>query len=118
MNYDRLLIAGRLAEPVALRVTSKGTHAASLMLEVKRRYRGANGERKESTAVLPVSVYGLPASYAATHLKTGDQVLIEGHHRVEERTNADTGVTTHFLSIVADYVDYLNNPRHKEEAAS
>lgn len=114
MNFDRILMAGKVAAPVELRQTSRGTHAAKLSVEVQRRYRGANGERHMVVSVFDVGVYGEAAKNAAENLQVGDQVMIEGHHRLEHRRDP-TGNDYTILRLAADFVDYVNNPKHKEE---
>ncbi len=109
MNIDRILIVGKLVSPVELRLTNKGTHAANLIIENRRHYRGLDGSRNLVISNLPINVYGSPAQHAHAYLKVGDSVLIEGHHRAEERPNGGLQV-----NIVADFIDYENNPRGKE----
>src|SRR6516164_1027908 len=77
-NLNRVLLIGNLTRDPEVRYTPKGTAVADIGLAVNRVYSAEDGEKKEETTFVDVTLWGRQAEVAGQYLKKGHPVFIEG----------------------------------------
>src|ERR1700676_4557422 len=77
-NLNRVLLIGNLTRDPELRYTPKGTAVTEIGLAVNRIYSGEDGEKKEETTFVDVTLWARQAEIAGQYLKKGRRVFIEG----------------------------------------
>jgi single-strand DNA-binding protein len=74
-NLNRVLLIGNLTRDPELRYTPKGTAVTEIGLAVNRIYSGEDGEKKEETTFVDVTLWARPAEIAGQYLRKGRPVL-------------------------------------------
>ena len=89
MNYNRVILGGRLTRDIEVKATSGGTTVGNLGLAVNRKWRSKSGEAKEETCFVDCEAWGKTADTMAQYLHKGDPVLIEGMLRLDQWEDTD-----------------------------
>lgn len=84
MNFNKVIIIGRVTKDPEIRTTSGGQSVASLSVATNRVWNSNSGERQEKTEFHNVVAWGKLAEICGQYLTKGQEVLFEG--RLETRT--------------------------------
>lgn len=84
MNFNKVIIIGRVTKDPEVRTTSGGQSVASLSVATNRVWNSNSGERQEKTEFHNVVAWGKLAEICGQYLTKGQEVLFEG--RLETRT--------------------------------
>ena len=107
-DLNKVLLAGRLTRDPELRYIASGTAVCKLGLAASRYYRTRDGERKEDTVFLNVTVWDKSAEFCGENLQKGRPVLVEGRLVSSEWEDKNTGQKRSSLEIRADRVQQLD----------
>ena len=83
MNFNKVIIIGRVTKDPEVRTTSSGQSVASLSVATNRVWNNNSGERQEKTEFHNVVAWGKLAEICGQYLTKGQEVLFEG--RLETR---------------------------------
>lgn len=108
-SANRVILLGNLTKDPELRYTNSGVAVTDLRLAVNRVQYQKDGQRKESTDFIPIVVFAKSAEAAATYLRKGSPVFVEGRLQTREWT-ANDGQKRSVLEVVADRVEFLGRP--------
>ena len=99
---NTVLISGNLTRDVELRRTGTGRTVASFSVACNHKYV-AEGQERESTDYIPISVWGPAAEIVARDLRKGMRVFVSG--RFNMRTYIDKHNEKRYMTeVVAEYV--------------
>lgn len=101
-SYNKVLLMGNLTRDPEVRYTPKGTAVAELGLAVNRQYTADNGEKREETTFVDVTLWGRQAEVAAEYLKKGRAVFIEGRLQMDSWEDKQTGQKRSKLKVVGE----------------
>lgn len=104
MNFNRVIIAGRLTRDVEVKYLGSGSAITDLGLAVNHTYNRKNGEREEEVCFVDVTVWGPQAESCEKYLSKGKTVLIEGRLKLEQWETDGQKRSKH--KIVADRVQF------------
>jgi single-strand DNA-binding protein len=90
-DINRVLLAGRLTRDPELRYTPAGVALCKLGLAVSRFYKGRDGEKKEESMFIDVTVWEKTAEYCGQRLRKGRPVLVEGRLKMDSWDDKTTG---------------------------
>lgn len=90
-DLNKVFLAGRLTRDPELRYLPSGVAVCDLGLAVSRTYRTKEGEKKEETLFINVSVWDKSAEFCGENLKKGRPILVEGSLRSDEWEDKTTG---------------------------
>jgi len=107
-DMNRVTIAGHLTRDPELKHVGSGTALCKLGLACNRRYKLKDGEQREETLFINVTVWGKAAEYVAENLSKGRPVLVEGRLKSDEWEDKDTGKKRSAIEISADKVQSLD----------
>src|SRR6476620_8969586 len=110
-NLNRVLLIGNLTRDPELRYTPKGTAVTEIGLAVNRIYSGEDGEKKEETIFVDVTLWARQAEIAGQYLKKGRPVFIEGRLQLDTWDDKQTGQKRSRLRVVAENLQLLGSPR-------
>jgi single-strand DNA-binding protein len=116
-NLNRVLLIGNLTRDPELRYTPKGTAVTEIGLAVNRIYSGEDGEKKEETTFVDVTLWARQAEIAGQYLKKGRPVFIEGRLQLDTWDDKQTGQKRSRLRVVAENLQLLGS-RQEGEGAS
>ncbi|WP_457605889.1 single-stranded DNA-binding protein [Nitratifractor sp.] len=87
--YNRVILVGNLTRDVEIRYTPSGTAIGKVGIATNRRFKAANGEQKDETMFIDLTLFGRTAEIANQYLGKGRKVLVEGRLVLEQWTAAD-----------------------------
>lgn len=113
-NFNRVFLMGNLTRDPEMRYTPSGTAVVNFGMAVNRRFTDQNGEKKEETCFVRISVFGKQAENCNQYLSKGSPVFIEG--RLQYRTWETDGQKRNSLDVVAERVQFLGRAKESPDS--
>lgn len=107
-DMNKVFLAGRLTRDPELRYTPAGTAVCRLGLAATRYFKGRDGEKKEETLFVDVTVWEKTAEYCGQRLKQGRPVMVEGRLRSDSWEDKATGQKRTKIEIQAVRIQELD----------
>jgi single-strand DNA-binding protein len=108
-NLNKVMLIGNLTRDPEVKYTPKGTAVAELGLAVNRIYSAENGEKREETTFVDVTLWGRTAEIAGEYLKKGRPVFIEGRLQLDTWDDKQTGQKRSKLKVVGEGIQLLGS---------
>lgn len=106
-SLNKVFLMGNLTRDPEVRYTPSGAAVGDLGLAVSRRFKTSDGESKEETCFVNITVWGRQAETCAEYLKKGRPVMVEGRLRYEEWEK--DGKKNNKIVVVAERVQFLGS---------
>jgi single-strand DNA-binding protein len=106
-NFNKVMLMGNLTRDPEVRYTPSGMAVADLRMAVNRRFRGADGQDREETCFVNVTVWAKQAESCGQYLKRGRSIFVEGRLKFDEWEK--DGQKFNRLSVVAERVQFLGD---------
>src|SRR4051794_39127445 len=90
-DLNRVYLMGRLTFDPELRRTPSGTAVTELRMATNRSWAGRDGERREETLFIDVTVWDRQAETCCQYLKKGSGIHVEGSLRMDTWDDKTTG---------------------------
>jgi single stranded DNA-binding protein len=90
-NLNKVFLIGNLTRDPDVRYTPKGTAVADLGLAINRTWTDDEGQKKEETTFVDVTLWGRTAEIAQQYLKKGNPAFVEGHLQLDTWDDKQTG---------------------------
>jgi single-strand DNA-binding protein len=110
-DLNKVFLMGRLTFDPELRRTPSGTAVAELRLATKRSWPGRDGERREETLFIDVTVWDRQAETCCEFLRKGSAIHVEGSLRMDTWDDKTTGEKRSKIRVQADRVQFLDTRR-------
>jgi single-strand DNA-binding protein len=110
-DLNKVFLMGRLTFDPELRRTPNGTGVAELRLATTRSWSGRDGERKEETLYVDVTVWDRQAENCCQYLRKGSAIHVEGSLRMDVWEDKNTGEKRSKIRVQADRVQFLDSRR-------
>lgn len=107
-DVNRVFLAGRLTRDPELKYTPSGTAVCRLGLASSRFFKGKDGEKREETTFVDVTVWEKTAEYCGQRLRKGRPVLVEGRLRSDSWEDKSTGQKRTRIEIQAQRIQELD----------
>ena len=108
-NLNKVMLMGNLTRDPEVRYTPKGTAVAELGLAINRVYSAENGEKREETTFVDVTLWGRTAEIAGEYLKKGRPVFIEGRLQLDTWDDKTTGQKRSKLKVVGEAMQLMGS---------
>jgi single-strand DNA-binding protein len=108
-NLNKVMLMGNLTRDPEVRYTPKGTAVAELGLAINRVYSAENGEKREETTFVDVTLWGRTAEIAGEYLKKGRPVFIEGRLQLDSWDDKQTGQKRSKLKVVGEAMQLMGS---------
>lgn len=105
-NLNKVLLIGNLTRDPELRYIPSGTAVCTLGLAVNRRFKTKQGDSRDETLFVDVTVWGKQAELCSQYLSKGRPVFIEGRLRLDTWTGND-GQKKSRMRVVAENFQFL-----------
>ena len=105
-SLNRVFLIGNLTRDPELKYTQSGLAVCEFGLAVNRRYKSSQGEDREETLFVEITVFARQAETTSEYLSKGRPVFIEGRLKLDQWTNSE-GQKRSKLSVVAERVQFL-----------
>ncbi len=110
-DLNKVFLMGRLTFDPELRRTPGGTAVTELRMATNRSWAGRDGERREETLFIDVTVWDRQAENCCQYLRKGSSVHVEGSLRMDTWDDKTTGEKRSKVRIHADRVQFLDSRR-------
>jgi len=109
-GVNKVILIGRLGQDPDLKTLPTGVMVCNLAVATSDTYTNSNGDKVEKTEWHKVVVYNQQADNAATYLKKGSQVYVEGKNATRS-WDAEDGSKRYVTEVIAFIVNYLDSKR-------
>src|SRR3954470_3866044 len=106
-SFNKVILLGNLTRDPEVRYTPKGTAVTELGMAVNRVYTAENGEKREDTTFVDVTLWGRTAEIAGEYLKKGRPVFIEGRLQLDTWDDKTSGQKRSKLKVVGEGLQLL-----------
>jgi single-strand DNA-binding protein len=110
-DLNKVFLMGRLTFDPELRRTPTGTAVTELRMACSRSWTGRDGERREETLFIDVTVWDRQAEACCQYLRKGSSIHVEGYLRVDTWDDKTTGEKRSKIRAQADRVQFLDTRR-------
>jgi single-strand DNA-binding protein len=107
-DLNKVFLMGRLTFDPELRRTPSGMAVSELRMATSRTWMGRDGERKEETLFIDVSVWDRQAENCCQYLKKGSAIHVEGSLKMDTWDDKTTGEKRTKIKVHADRVQFLD----------
>jgi single-strand DNA-binding protein len=108
-DLNKVFLMGRLTFDPELRRTPGGTAVADLRMATSRTWTGRDGERREDTLYIDVTVWDRQAENCCQYLRKGSGIHVEGALKMDTWSDKNTGEKRSKISVTADRVQFLDS---------
>jgi len=108
-NLNKVMLIGNLTRDPEVKYTPKGSAVTDLGLAINRNYTLDNGEKREETTFVDVTLWGRQAEIAGEYLKKGRSVYIEGRLQLDTWDDKQSGQKRSKLRVVAEGMQFLGS---------
>ena len=110
-DLNKVFLMGRLTFDPELRRIPSGTAVTELRMASSRSWTGRDGERREETLFIDVTVWDRQAETCCQYLRKGSSIHVEGYLRVDTWDDKTTGEKRSKIRVQADRVQFLDSRR-------
>src|SRR5262245_8763342 len=110
-DLNKVFLMGRLTFDPELRRTPGGTAVSELRMATTRTWPGRDGERREETLFIDVTVWDRQAENCCQFLRKGSTIHVEGSLRMDTWEDKNTGEKRSKIRVHADRVQFLDTRR-------
>jgi single-strand DNA-binding protein len=110
-DLNKVFLMGRLTSDPELRRTPSGTAVTELRMATTRSWPGRDGERREETLFIDVTVWDRQAENCCQYLRKGSSIHVEGSLRMDSWEDKNTGEKRSKIRVTADRVQFLDSRR-------
>jgi single-strand DNA-binding protein len=107
-SLNKVFLMGNLTRDPELRHTAGGTAMTTLSLAVNRAYNGKDGERREETLFVDVTVWDRQAELCCQYLKKGSGIHVDGSLKLDSWDDKTTGEKKTKLKVHAERIQFLD----------
>jgi single-strand DNA-binding protein len=111
-TLNRVQLIGRLGKDPESKFTATGKKVAHFSLAVSNRWKGKDGESKESTEWMNIEAWGRLGEICQEYLKKGSLIFLEG--RLKTDKYEDKGETKYFTKVIALILQFLDKKPTEE----
>jgi single-strand DNA-binding protein len=110
-DLNKVFLMGRLTFDPELRRTPTGTAVTELRMATSRSWAGRDGERREETLFIDVTVWDRQAENCCQYLRKGSGLHVEGYLKMDTWDDKTTGEKRSKIRVQADRVQFLDSRR-------
>ena len=116
-NLNKVMLIGNLTRDPDVRYTPKGTAVTEIGLAVNRNFTTDDGERREDTTFVDVTVWGRQAEVIGQYMKKGRPIFIEGRLQLDTWDDKETGAKRSKLRVVAESFQFLGGREDNQQGS-
>lgn len=107
-SLNKVLLMGNLTRNPEIRYTPGGSAVCEFGMAINRRFMQANGQEKEETCFVDITVWGKQAESTSRFVQKGSSVFIEGRLVFDQWEEKETGSKRSRLRVYAERVQFLD----------
>ena len=106
-SYNKVILMGNLTRDPEVRFTQGGTALVKFGLAVNRRFQDAEGNWKDEPTFVDITMWGKRGEAFARFHGKGKPAFIEGHLRLDNWEDKQTGQKRSKLYVVGDNWEFV-----------
>jgi len=106
-NVNKVILIGNVTRDPEIKYTPKGSAVTDVGLAINRNYTLDNGEKREETTFVEVTLWGRQAEVAAEYAKKGRPLYVEGRLQLDTWDDKTSGQKRTKLRIVGENIQLL-----------
>ncbi len=106
-SYNKVILMGNLTRDPEVRFTQSGTALVKFGLAVNRRYQDPEGNWKEEPTFIDITMWGKRGEAFARFHNKGKAAFVEGHLRLDNWEDKQSGQKRSKLYVVADNWEFV-----------
>jgi single-strand DNA-binding protein len=106
-NLNSVHLLGNCTRDPELRYTPNGTAICDIGLAINRTYTSDDGQKREDTTFVDVTLWARTAEIASQYLKKGAPVFIDGRLQLDTWDDKQTGQKRTKLKVVGEGIQLL-----------
>src|SRR5215211_3145421 len=110
-DLNKVFLIGRLTQDPELRYTPNGAAVSDLRLATSRVYNTKDGERREETLFIDVTVWNRQAEHCCQYLRKGRLVHVEGFLKMDSWDDKTSGEKRTKIKVEGERVQFLDGRR-------
>lgn len=114
MMVNKVMLMGNLTRDVEIRYLPTGTAVGEFGLAINESYKSSDGEKKDSTVYVMVTVWGRTAETCEQYIGKGSKVFVEG--RLKYDSWEKDGKKFNKLSVTGDNVQFISKGKQAAES--
>lgn len=114
--FNKVVLVGNLCKDIELRYTSESLAIGASSIAVTRKF-SVNGQKREETCFIDITLFGKQAEIAHQYLQKGSKLLIEGRLRLEQWQDPKSGQNRSKHSVAVESMEMLGEPKQGEQQA-
>ena len=107
-SYNRVILMGNLTRDPEVKFLDSGKAVAKFSLAVNRKYKTADGDKREEVAFIDCEAWGYTAENIGKFFAKGRPILVEGRLRMD-KWEARDGSKRSKLLVVVDNFSFVDN---------
>ena len=116
MSVNLVILLGNVGTDPEVKNFDGGVTKATFKLATTERYKGRNGETKETTEWHTIVCWRGTADFVGNYVRSGRQVYVEG--KIQSRSwDGEDGQKHYVTEILADKVELLDKKQNAREEA-
>jgi single-strand DNA-binding protein len=115
-DLNKVFLIGRLTHDPELRYTPSGAPVSDLRMATSRVYNTKEGDRREDTLYIDISVWNRQAENCCQYLKKGSQIHVEGHLKMDSWEDRNSGEKRTKIRVEGERVQFLDTRRGGEDS--
>ena len=115
MNYNRLILGGRLVRDPELSFLPNQTPIVVFTIATSRKFKGGDGQQREDACFTDAKMFGKRAEVIDKYFKKGDPILCEGRLTLEKWENKDGQKRSKHV-MMADNFEFVGGKSESEPA--
>lgn len=108
-NVNKVILIGNVTRDPEVKFTPKGSAVTDVGMAINRKYTLDNGEKREETTFVEVTLWGRQAEIAGEYLKKGRPVYIEGRLQLDTWDDKQSGQKRTKLRVVGENLQLLGS---------
>jgi single-strand DNA-binding protein len=110
-SFNKVFLIGNLTRDPELRYTPSQVAVTDLGLAVNRYYTTKDGDRREETLFIDVTVWNRQAENCCQYLRKGQPIHVEGYLRMDTWDDRNTGEKRSKIKVEAENIQFLGSKR-------
>ena len=114
MNYNRIILAGRISNDLTLKMTPSGVAVLKFNLAVNKYFQNSQGEKQEKVSFIPCIAWKGVAERISQFCSKGDLLMLEGEITISEYENKE-GKKTKSVEVLVSNPQFAPKKVEKKE---
>jgi len=113
-SFNRVILMGNLTRDPEVRYANSGAAIVKFALAVNRRWQNAEGQWQDEATFVDITMFGKRGEAFSRFHQRGKAALIEGHLRLDQWDDKQTGAKRSKLYVVADTWEFVGSGQGSE----